>query len=104
MYIFNTTFHVEDTIKEAFLQFLKCEYIPAAIENDCLRNPRLTRVFAAQTEDGESYALQFEVDSPDMLDKWNCSVGKLLNERLINRFNKQIAGFVTVMQKIDIEL
>lgn len=102
MFIFNTTFHIETAVKEAFLHFLKTEYIPAAMESGLLQNPQLARIFGTQYTKGESYALQFDVKNPDTLEKWNQATGNSIHNLLLERFKENVAGFATVLQKIDI--
>lgn len=102
MFIFNTTFHVEEGAKEQFVQFLKAEYIPLAMEQELLCNPRLARIFGAQYDKGDSFALQFDVENPDVLEQWNRAVGKRVNDLLLTHFKENVAGFVTVLQKIDV--
>ena len=44
MYIFNTTYHIENSIKESFLDWLREVYIPSAMRRDELSEPQLCRV------------------------------------------------------------
>ncbi|MBQ7823495.1 MAG: DUF4286 family protein [Bacteroidaceae bacterium] len=102
MLIFNTTFQVSKSFQNSFLEWLKAEYIPLAIQSQILFNPLLSRVLSQEDIDGECYALQFHVHTPEDLNKWYEQYGKGLNEKLTKKFVAEVVGFSTVLQTIEI--
>lgn len=102
MLIFNTTFQVSKNLQNAFIEWLKTEYIPLAIQNEMLFNPLLSKVLTTVEIDGDCYALQFHVHNTDILNKWYESYGKGLNEKLAQKFSSEAVGFSTVLQIIEI--
>lgn len=103
MIVYNTTFHVENDIREEFLLHLKEKYMPAAISGGFLHRPCLRRVIQAQAIEGESYSVQFHVKNRDTLDFWLQREGAALHQELIRIFGSKIAGFTTLLDEIDWE-
>jgi hypothetical protein len=105
MIIFNTTYHVEISAVEEFIDYLKREFVPAATADGEMKSPRLTEVLADLPEgevEGQSLALQFEVTDVDRLDEWYNRVGSDLNDDLVARFDARVIGFTTLLRVIDL--
>ncbi len=102
MIIYNTTFHTDDTAEERFLEWLKGEFIPRALENGILTEPRLTRVFNHNNDSGQSYSLQFRTESLDRLSQWYETTGNSLIEAIEKQFGEAVAGFSTLLDEIEL--
>lgn len=102
MIIFNTTFHADDDIKDAFVEFLKTVYIPQAAASGFLFEPRLLLIHRQHEEGGVSYSLQFAVKNTDTLNHWLTNDGNRLHGVLTNRFGNKAMGFVTVLEDIEL--
>lgn len=100
MLIFNTTLHLDDSIQNECLDYLKNRYIPLAIESGLLVSPSLARIESQHEESGASYAMQFKVDNLDVLAVWGDETGELLQSEMTNRFGTKVAGFVTFLEEI----
>ncbi len=104
MYIFNITFHIEDSIIDEGLVFLKQEYIPKAVQNGMFFNPRICFVLPKHKEDGKNYSVQFYVKNKTILNDWQETVGQPLHKEIANRFGEKLLGFVTVLEELDLEV
>lgn len=102
MIIFNTTFHVEDEVKDDYISFMKEAYIIEAANSGFLHEPRFARVHAQHEESGTSYALQFKVKNVETLNHWLDTQGVTLHEKLTTRFGNKALGFVTLLEEIDL--
>lgn len=102
MIIFNTTFHIDDSINEEAIAYLKNDYIPNAIRTGRLRNPQLLLIHAQHEESGKSYSLQFKVDNLTLLESWMEEESAVLNERLTSLFGNKVCGFITLLEEIDL--
>lgn len=100
MLIFNTTLHLDDSIHDQCLLYIKDKYIPQAIAGGLLHDPSLSRIESQHEEHGVSYAMQFKVENFDTLDNWASTVGEILKAEMNNRFGTKVAGFVTLMEEI----
>ena len=102
MYIYNITFHIDDTTVNEGLMFLKQEYIPKATQNGMLFNPRICFIQTDREENGKSYSVQFYVKNKTILNDWQETVGHVLHRELVKRFGEKIIGFATLMEELDL--
>lgn len=100
MLIYNTTFQVDDDIRENFLIWIKEHFIPETERQGILQTPRLCKILSHR-EEGESYSLQFEVESSGLLHRWHLEQGVKLNEELVSIFGTKVIGFPTLMEVIE---
>lgn len=104
MIIYNTTFHVAKGHDEDFLKFAREIFIPQAMAQGTLSNPRLAMVLArAEGDDGTSYSVQFDVADLDTLNDWYARVGQALFKNNSHHFGNHTAGFSTLMQVLPIK-
>ena len=101
MYIFNTTYHIENRIKESFLDWLREVYIPSAMRRDELSEPQLCRVIAGEETDGENFSLQFHVADPDRLETWYNEIGADLDLAIREKYGDRLLGFNTLLEILD---
>lgn len=102
MVTLNTTFHVEEDVHLSFLAYLKKTYISEAIADKQMSRARLCKVHSHTVEEGHTYSVQFSFNYLDELEKWDKTIGKKLNEKLLEQFDNKIAGFSTLLEEIDI--
>lgn len=103
MIIYNTTYHVDNSIVNTFIGWIKTYYAPNAIKSGALKNPRFSLIMVQ--EDGEnhkSYSLQFEVNSVDLLQDWYSANGRALVAELESKFAQKVVGFTTIMSVVDL--
>ena len=103
MIVYNTTFHIEKTVWDACLAYLRQHYIPGALKSGELLNPCLRRVMLAEEaeENGVNVSVQFEVKDLDTLNVWLQREGNRLHKDLVSRFGYQVAGFSTLLEDLD---
>jgi hypothetical protein len=104
MLIFNTTFHVENSEHDAYLDFIRTTYIPKALENGLIKDPALAKVHANHGETGVSYALQFRAESIEILNEWAEKTGENLSKELVSKFGNKVAGFATLLEEVEIDI
>lgn len=102
MIIYNTTYHAHESVVDDFLQWLRAEYIPAAIADGRLQEPRLSFVLNAEESDGKNYSLQFRAKSLDELHAWYEATGDDLVVKFGQRFGHKVAGFSTLLEEVDL--
>lgn len=101
MIVLNTTFHVEEDIHEEFVAYMFQQFIPMSTKSGLLTSPRLSRVFGREDEPGHSFAMEFQVSDPEVLERWNREESGGVYTPLLERFKEKVAGFSTVMQTIE---
>ncbi|MDO4691415.1 MAG: DUF4286 family protein [Porphyromonadaceae bacterium] len=97
--IYNTTFVIEEKIKDDFLRFIKEIYIPGVLAHGILSDARLMRVVSTPTEDPTlSYALQFVAPNQRTLSTYLEEQGRIYPEKLVRLFGQSVMGFSTFME------
>ena len=100
MIIYNTTFHIEESIQHSFIEYVRQNVIPQATKSGLLTSPRFSRIFDVHEEEGLSYALEFAAESISILEQWNKTESAAIITPLMEKFENKVAGFSTVMQII----
>ncbi|WP_148038967.1 DUF4286 family protein [Proteiniphilum sp. X52] len=100
MIVFNTTFHVEEEIREEFVEYMLRHFIPMSTKSGLLTSPRLSRVFGKEEGAGHSFAMEFQAVDLTALERWNSEESGAVYAPLLEKFKEKMAGFSTVMQTI----
>ncbi|WP_165022273.1 MULTISPECIES: DUF4286 family protein [unclassified Dysgonomonas] len=102
MIIFNTTFHVDDDIKDAYLRFMKEIYVPRAQTSGFLHAPCFSRIHHQHEEGGTSFSLQFKIKNVETLNHWLSADGQELQKELTAKFGNKALGFMTLLEEIEL--
>lgn len=102
MIVFNTTYHVDDSVHDEVIRYFKEEFIPKATKTGLLREPHLFLIHAQHEEAGSSYSLQFRAKDVETLEKWMLEERDELEKALISRFGNKACGFMTLLEEIQI--
>lgn len=102
MIIFKTTFHLDDSIHDEALDFIKNIYAKKAVEGGALYMPQLSKIMVEYQEVGGSYVLQFRVKSKAILDEWVATEGGALEEDFYQVFGEKACCFVTLQKRIEL--
>ncbi|MDH6353894.1 hypothetical protein M2132_000214 [Dysgonomonas sp. PH5-45] len=101
MFIYNTTFHIDDDILDDGLVFLKKVYIPQALVSGELYEARLSFIHHQHEESGSSFSLQFRTQSVEDLNNWAQTDGFILQQKMVELFGNKMTGFNTLLEEID---
>jgi hypothetical protein len=103
MIIFNTTFHVDRNVADEWIDYVKKEYIPAAMAGGQLTEPILAEVLHHVHDEGFTFALQFKVADQETLETWAEAVGTAVSDKMVSKFGSKAVGFTTMLQEISIK-
>ncbi|MDR1810414.1 MAG: DUF4286 family protein [Prevotella sp.] len=101
MLIYNTTFHVDDEVRDSFLEHMTQRYIPAVAADRLVFAPCFARIHSQHEEQGASYSLQLKLKNTVTLKCWLETVGKQLQLELAAKFGDKVAGFATLLEEIE---
>ncbi len=88
-------------ISGEFLDWMRDYYVPQSVQSGMVNEPRLMRLMG-HNEGGACFALQLQAATLGELQRWNQAVGKVLHEKLTEKFGDKVAGFTTFMENIDL--
>jgi hypothetical protein len=95
MTIVNTTFHVDDDVRDDYLEYMKRFYIPEARETGA-KVICFARIDPQHETQGTSYSLQLKLD-------YECQRSRAdgILHKLYDRFGNRVLGFQTLLEEID---
>lgn len=102
MLIYNTTYHIEESVVRNFLIWLQEHYIPTVLKTRLLRSPKMFEVLSNREPDVYNYSLQWEVDDSKTLHEWYTKHGIELNKEMMNIFKDKVIGFPTLLEVVEL--
>lgn len=102
MLIYNTTYHIEESVVKNFLIWIQECYIPTVLKTKMLRNPKMFDVLSNREPDVYNYSLQWEVDDSKTLHEWYTKHGIELNKEMMNIFKDKVIGFPTLLEVVEL--
>lgn len=98
MYILNTTFHADNSVRQNFVDWVRKVYIPAAIGTGLFRDARLLRVLTDNDPEGVSFALQMICESISEARRWHDETATLLRDDMTQRWGDAVMYFTTYLK------
>ena len=100
MYIYNVTIHVEDTVRDAWLEWMQSIHIPEMLATGKFTEARLCRVMVADESGGVTYAVQYFTTSQKLLEDYYREDAARLRQDGLDRFGDQCVAFRTELEII----
>ncbi len=100
MFIYNVTVHVEPTIEQDWLSWMKKEHLPKMIETGHFHQAKLFKVISDQDHGGISYATQYHCASRKEYQAYLEQNAAVLRQDAIDRFGSAILAFRTQLEEI----
>ena len=101
MIIINTTFHVENSIKHKFLDWLLNTYRPQSMASGLFESSSLSRVLLDQGDDCSTYAFQLTIPSLDAAMAWHDGEGDALRQQMYKICGAKALCFTTYLETMD---
>jgi hypothetical protein len=98
MYIYNTTFCLEDSVLEAWKSWLDDEYIPFMTAGGVFADLHIFRVLTENAGDSISISVQFSVGTLVAVDRWRKEQEQLLAASVNRLFGTKVLYFSTVLE------
>ncbi len=98
MYIYNTTFCLEDSVLDAWKQWLDEEYIPLMTGDGSFSELHILRVLTENAGDALSVSVQFSVETLVKIDRWRKQKEQLLAASVNRLFGTKVLYFSTVLE------
>lgn len=101
MILYNTTFHIDRSIRSDFMAWVKERFIPEAVKDHALSDPMLTRILTVVEPDAETFALHLYADDRADVDRWERTSGQALLSEMFKRWGERALAFSTPMEILD---
>lgn len=98
MYIYNVTINVEDSIREAWLHWLRETHIPEMLATGKFSDARVCRVVVAEETGGTTFAVQYKAQSREALVAYYQEDAPRLRADGVERFGDKCVAFRTELE------
>ena len=96
MIIFNTTFHIDETLQDEFIEYILQEFIPMSTKSGILTS-RFARIYGSNKDEGLSFAMEFQVETIELLEKWNREESNYVYNLLMDKFKEKLGLFYCIL-------
>ena len=98
MYIYNTTFCLEDNVLDDWKTWLYEEYIPMMTENGIFFDPKIYRILTENAGDALSISVQFSVEALVGVQRWRKENEPFMATSVTRLFGTKVLYFSTVLE------
>ena len=101
MVIYNVTTHVESSIEESWLNWMKEKHIPEMLATKKFKTAKIFKIINENDKGGISYAAQYQCDNKITLEQYLNDFAAKLREDSVNKFGDRILSFRTELELIE---
>jgi hypothetical protein len=101
MYIYNVTIQVQDSIHEAWLNWLREEHIPEVLQTGCFRNATILQLLDTDEGNGPTYAVQYRTESRSGYDEYIEKFAGVMRQRSVDRWGDKFIAFRSIMRVVN---
>lgn len=102
MIIFNTTFHVHESVVDSFKEWVRGVYFPHAVNIEGISNPVFARLLIEVQEGYASFAVQMMASTVDIAMEWHDGEASALRDELVKKYGDKVLFFTTYMESLPI--
>jgi hypothetical protein len=101
MYLFNTTFYIDDAVMNAWQEWFRATYLPLMLSSGGFSNPLVYKVHSLHDEEGSSsIAVQFTVHTMDDIHQWEEVTSRRVKQSVTGSFGETVLHFWTVLEPL----
>lgn len=100
MFIYNVTVHVESSVEEKWLDWMRDEHIPEVLNTGKFTYAKLFKVITEQDQGGVSYATQYHCASSKEYEQYLSENAENLRQEAQDRFGSSVLAFRTQLEEI----
>ena len=100
MYIYNVTTHIDASVHDAWLTWMKETHIPDVLATGKFLSAKMTRVLVPEETDGTTYSVQFTTVDRDTLERYYEEDAPKLREDVQRLFPNKFVSFRTELEVI----
>ncbi len=100
MLIFNFTYNIESKIHSKWLEWMKMNIIPKALETQLPKDIKVFKLLTEIPNDGETYTLQFVFDNQEDYQKFDQQHKDIIFDRHDMLFRGKYVLFNSLLEKV----
>lgn len=100
MLIYNVTIHLEHSIHEPWVEWMKTKHIPDVMATGCFTQYQFVRLLDTDETEGVTYAAQYYAENRDSYDRYIEQYATALREDATKAWGNKFIGFRSLMQVV----
>jgi hypothetical protein len=100
MLIYSVTINVDEDIHDEWLGWMSSEHIPDVIATRCFSDYRMYRILSPETEDGETYVIQYRCDTVEDYERYQIEHAAILQSEHKDKYGGRFTAFRTLMEEV----
>ncbi|HNF00883.1 MAG TPA: DUF4286 family protein [Ferruginibacter sp.] len=101
MIIYNVTVKVDNSIGDAWLQWLKEEHIPEVVGTGCFTHAVVLQLIEVDNSDGPTYAIQYHAPSKGLYNTYIEQHAPRMRQKGIDKWGDRFVAFRSVLQVVN---
>jgi hypothetical protein len=100
MIIYNVTIKVEQSIADAWLQWLLSEHVPDVMGTGCFSSHKVVRLLEVDDSEGPTFAIQYNAESKADYNRYIQMHAEEMRKRSFDKWGNGFIAFRSVMQVV----
>ncbi|MBC6491741.1 DUF4286 family protein [Flavihumibacter stibioxidans] len=100
MFIYNVTTHVDWSIAEEWLKWMKDEHIPEVTATGCFETGRILRLMEVDETDGPTYAVQYSAASKADYNRYISLYAEGMRKKVFEKWGERTIAFRSLMELV----
>jgi hypothetical protein len=101
MYLFNTTFYIDDAVMNAWQEWYHATYLPLMLSSGGFSDPLVYKVHSLHDEVGSSsIAVQFTVQTMNDIQQWEAETSQRVKLLMTGTFGETVLHFWTILEPL----
>jgi len=101
MIIYNVTTKVDHSIADAWLEWLKKEYIPAMIATGCFTAGTILRLIETDDTEGRTYAVQYQAETKNLYNQYIQEYADVMSKLSLDKWHNRVIAFRSVLEVVN---
>ncbi|MFN3530405.1 MAG: DUF4286 family protein [Bacteroidia bacterium] len=101
MLLYNVTVSVDESVHAHWLQWMKDTHIPEVMATGIFKTYRICKLLHPVSEEGVTYAIQYYVQSRDLLDRYFEKHAPVLQQAHAELYGNRAMAFRTILEVLD---
>jgi hypothetical protein len=98
--IYNVTSHVEHSIEQEWLNWMKNVHIPEVIQTGLFLEYKLLKLVSEESEGGTSYAVQYLLNDVKDFLNYSENYAPALRQKSLDKYGEKVIAFRTLLEVI----
>lgn len=100
MIIYNTTFHLEESIERQWLNWMKSTYIPLAMETGLFSHNHFCEVLVEEEMGGKTYSFQLFLKDMEHFHQFQNEFASKIQAVFKTKYANRVLTFSTLMKEV----